>query len=317
MKAIGYIKMVNSEKGFGFITTSTFEEETRRSVDVYFKLNRWQSETAAPEFAMPVVFTRDRIDGRETAKNIKPLLCRENHIKLALHQAAQKGRIALYDPNIRKPVLKDVVQEILERMDNGSRDIVRDSVLAVILEARDEEREGFVKAWSKNAYVRSSLSNIFSGSCEGCDQVALDIVRRVLGVRFASNIRMSISPEQREFMAYLSLDKYDIRKLIVEIKGGKVEEMRRPDFSKIKRYKYGTKGSVLQRKDGMIPIKCEWRYLTGYDGDGYYTFEWQFTNRSPSDICEIEVVPGSDLVKITAKEIVACLYSVCPLNQKH
>ena len=308
MKAIGYIKMVDPEKGFGFITTSAFEGENRRSIDVYFRLNRWQSGAVVPEFAMPVVFTRDRIDDRETAKNIKPLLCKESHIKLALQQAAQKGRIALYDPNIRKPVLKDVMQEIFERMDNGARDIVRDSVLSVISEVRDEERTGFVEAWSKNAFVRSSLMNIFSGSCEGCDQVALAVVRRALGIRLVNNIRRSLFPEQREFMSFLSLDKYDLCELIVELKGGEVEEMRRPDFSKIKRYKYGARGSALQRKEGMIPIQCKWGSLTGYAGDGYYTFEWQFTNRTPSDICEIEVVPGSDLVKITAKEIVSRLY---------
>ena len=166
MKAIGYIKMLDPQKGFGFITTSTFEGEKRRSVDVYFRLNRWQGGTVLPEFAMPVVFTRDRVDDRETAKNIKPLLCKESHIKLALQQSAQKGRIALYDPNIRKPVLKDVAQEIFERMDNGARDIVRDSVLAVILEARNEERVGLVESWTKNAFVRSSLMNIFSRSCK-------------------------------------------------------------------------------------------------------------------------------------------------------
>ena len=308
MKAIGYIKMVDLEKGFGFITTSTFEGENRRSIDVYFRLNRWQNETVAPEFAMPVVFTRDRINDRETAKNIKPLLCKASHIKLALQQSAQKGRIALYDPNIRKPVLKDVAQEIFERMDNGARDIVRDSLLAVILEARDGEREGLVEAWSKNAFVRLSLMNIFSGSCEGCDQGALAIVRRVLGIKLVNNIRRFLFPEQREFMSYLSLDKYNLRELIVELKGGVVEEMRRPDFSKIKRYKYGARGSVLQRKEGMIPIQCKWESLTGYVGDGYYTFEWQFTNRNSSDICEIEVAPDSDLVKITAKEIVSRLY---------
>ena len=64
MKAIGYIKMVDLENGFGFITTSTFEGENRRSIDVHFRLNRWQNETVAPEFAMPVVFTRDRINDR-------------------------------------------------------------------------------------------------------------------------------------------------------------------------------------------------------------------------------------------------------------
>lgn len=129
-------------------------------------------------------------------------------------------------------------------------------------------------------------------------------VRRVLGIRLENNM----SREQRDFMAYSSLDKYDRRELIVGLKDGVVEEMRRPDLSKIKRYKCGARGSVLQIKEGMIPIKCEWKSLTGYAGDGYYTFKWQFTDRNPSDICEIEVVPGGNLVKVAAEEIVSRLY---------
>lgn len=135
-------------------------------------------------------------------------------------------------------------------------------------------------------------------------------VRRVLGIRLENNMspeQRKFTPEQKDFMAYSSL-KYDRRELIVGLKDGVVEEMRRPDLSKIKRYKCGARGSVLQIKEGMIPIKCEWKSLTGYAGDGYYTFKWQFTDRNPSDICEIEVVPGGNLVKVAAEEIVSRLY---------
>lgn len=135
-------------------------------------------------------------------------------------------------------------------------------------------------------------------------------VRRVLGIRLENNMspeQRNFTAEQKDFMAYSSL-KYDRRELIVGLKDGVVEEMRRPDLSKIKRYKCGARGSVLQIKEGMIPIKCEWKSLTGYAGDGYYTFKWQFTDRNPSDICEIEVVPGGNLVKVAAEEIVSRLY---------
>ena len=126
-----------------------------------------------------------------------------------------------------------------------------------------------------------------------------------------------LSEAQLDFCRFTSLDTYIRNKsprweLIVSLKvtGNliSVEDVRRPDFSVLKRYKSGSK-SNLKIVDGLIPILGISSRLHGYSGDGYYKIKWMFSNVNQENECEIKINTSAPIVKMSQEDIIECLYT--------
>ena len=123
-----------------------------------------------------------------------------------------------------------------------------------------------------------------------------------------------LSTEQKRFCSFLSLDTYKDKygnmrqELIVQLvqRDGRVvvEELRRPDFSVINKYR---QHGVEQPINGIMPISGDWDKMSGYDGDGYYRFAWRFVNHTGNE-CEIHIDKTHPLRKLQAKDVIDCLH---------
>ena len=121
---------------------------------------------------------------------------------------------------------------------------------------------------------------------------------------------------QRDFCRYLALDKY-IREtpprleLIVLLKKENgvisLQEVRRPDFSLIRRYKCGPENN-LRIEEGILPIRGVGIDLRGLSCDGYYKIRWAFTNSDKDNVCEIGIDGNLPINKMTPEDIIDCLY---------
>ena len=140
-------------------------------------------------------------------------------------------------------------------------------------------------------------------------------LNRMTHNRIPSSVGRDMTNEQKKFCSFLSLDTYkdehgNIRRELIALliqKNGqiKVEELRRPDFSKIERYR---QPCVEQPICGIFPILGNWERMQGYDGDGYYRFFWRFDNRSNAKECDVYCDMRRPIQKLQARDIIDCLY---------
>ena len=120
---------------------------------------------------------------------------------------------------------------------------------------------------------------------------------------------------QKDFCSYLSLDTYkdahgnmrrELIALLIQKDGQiKVEELRRPDFSKIERYRRSVGEEPIP---GVFPIIGDWAQMQGYDGDGYYRFFWRFCSSAGGNECDVHSDKNRPMRKIEAKDVISCLY---------
>lgn len=120
---------------------------------------------------------------------------------------------------------------------------------------------------------------------------------------------------QKDFCSYLSLDTYkdahgnmrrELIALLIQKDGQiKVEELRRPDFSKIERYRQSGGAEPIP---GVFPIIGEWAQMRGYDGDGYYRFFWRFSGHVGDNECDVHSDKNRPMQKLGAKDVISCLY---------
>ena len=120
---------------------------------------------------------------------------------------------------------------------------------------------------------------------------------------------------QKDFCSYLSLDTYkdahgnmrrELIALLIQKDGQiKVEELRRPDFSKIERYRRSVGEEPIP---GVFPIIGDWAQMQGYNGDGYYRFFWRFCSSPGGNECDVHSDKNRPMRKIEAKDVISCLY---------
>lgn len=116
---------------------------------------------------------------------------------------------------------------------------------------------------------------------------------------------------QREWLKLMFSGNSNRHELICCLKNvrGRVEctDIRHIDFAPIDEYLSGCEGGKLSTVYGNMPVVADGGKLKGYQGDGFYRFSWLFTNRNPSNVCEIGVDDKSPLKFLSAKEIVSCI----------
>ena len=148
-----------------------------------------------------------------------------------------------------------------------------------------------------------------------CPRKSFPKQSRMLHNRIQSSVERDMTSKQKRFCSFLSLDTYkdaqgkmrrELIALLIKKDGQiKIEELRRPDFSKIERYRQPYGEELIP---GAFPIEGDWAQMRGYDGDGYYRFFWQFCNRADCNECDVHSDKNRPIQKLDAKDVISCLY---------
>lgn len=133
-------------------------------------------------------------------------------------------------------------------------------------------------------------------------------------VKFRNSTRIELSPFQKSFCEYLSLDAYTdngdmlyefIVKLTQECGSVVLKEIRLLDFARIERYITEINGKMSDPIEGHFKIHGNWSSLKEFTEDGYYRIKWRFKGKS----CDVELDSNVKIRKLSAKDIVKCKYN--------
>ncbi|MBQ3289544.1 MAG: hypothetical protein IJH50_09070 [Kiritimatiellae bacterium] len=181
MKAIGYIKMVNNEKGFGFIYTIPLSVTEHKTIDVHFKLREW-CEKYEPEVGMCVYFGRKNGGAKgEEAVQVVELSLSRNHLCLALDYAVHGYKILGFDKKTGKTFPRNVLHDLLARStgnDEGAK-LIRDVVSGFFRSHPEINCESVIDKLAKSNMVRETLISVFDKGCEDCDERILNAIRHL------------------------------------------------------------------------------------------------------------------------------------------
>ena len=181
MKAIGYIKMVNKEKGFGFIYTIPLSETENKTIDVHFKLREW-CEKYEPEVGMCVYFGRKNggAKGKEAVQVVELSLSR-NHLCLALDYAVHGYKILGFDKKIGRSIPRNVLHDLLSRSTGTDEEVmlIWDVFCGYFHSHSEVNGESVIDKLAKSNKVREILISAFDKGCEDCDERIANAIRHL------------------------------------------------------------------------------------------------------------------------------------------
>ena len=134
------------------------------------------------------------------------------------------------------------------------------------------------------------------------------------GPKFRNSTRIELSPFQKSFCEYLSLNAYTdngdmlyefIVKLTQECGSVVLKEIRLLDFARIERYITEINGKMSDPIEGHFKIHGNWSSLKEFTEDGYYRIKWRFKGKS----CDVALDSNVKIRKLGAKDIVKCKYN--------
>ena len=127
-----------------------------------------------------------------------------------------------------------------------------------------------------------------------------------------------MTKSQEIFCQFTSIDTYIDKKslcweliVLLREKGEAlvVEEVRRPDFSLLRNYKYGMEGQLKTVESSVLPIRGLKGRPVGYSHEGYYTVKCRFTNSNSENICEVGVEKNVPIKEWSSEDVVDRLHN--------
>lgn len=316
--SIGIVKnfLTSGDKpGFGFIASNSYglSGEPRECVEVYFKENAWLGGAKQPKEGDVVSFeVKEFEENRQTAFKVEPLAANRKNLLTALRQTAYCPLISARLRMARRDVRRSPLALLFRSEDIGADDW--EHIKSVILEylrcLDTSDRDNVFSKFLQDASVAERLRQLFSGIA--FDPKFGDVIKTIKKA-FSVQQTPEVVAAQAAFIEYLSLKNFK-RQLVARLakEGGRLvaKEIRCPDFSVIERYKeFPAEGDPVGRKvEGVIPVVGRWEDVVSGGSEGYYTFDWKFTNTNRGNLCEIGIRTDRPATKLTPKDIVDRLY---------
>ena len=154
------------------------------------------------------------------------------------------------------------------------------------------------------------------GWTEGNDPIAIHPHTKRRQNRRESNmsnqhIIQRMTPTQKKWFSLMfsSGGKQELICFLKRINGTvTIAGIRHSDFAAIEEYFSGPEGADEQTLcKGPMPVKGKWSSVRGYIEDGFYWFNWRFSNNNRENVCEICVDTSRQLRMLTPNDLISLI----------